>query len=222
MFTIEQQGDLSLLCRFQDDLTPEVHQNIMALEKKIRDVNEKQVNNIIPIETTLTINFDSYSAYDKIYELLDGLKNNFQSEYNIVGKHHNLAACYDIDYHNQDVIKEYTGLNLTQLVDAHTSETLYQYNYGGSPGVLRLGKTSVTAPGRLEKVNVGVPPVSVGWSSNFCNTSNTLGSYNERRQGWPIICRILPSKNIWFIKPGDTVKFYPITRKEYEEQLSNR
>jgi len=110
-----------------------------------------------------------------------------------------------------------TKMSKDEFIKLHTSKEYICYMLGFTPGFIYLGDVDdkIAVP-RLDTPRTKVPAGSVGIAGK------QTGLYGiESPGGWRLIGRT-PVKTFDYkkippipIKPGDIVKFYPITREEY-------
>lgn len=115
------------------------------------------------------------------------------------------------------MVAERTGLSEDEVVEIHTSRTYTCYMLGFTPGFVYLGDVDdrIAVP-RLPTPRVKIPAGSVGIAGK------QTGWYGvESPGGWVLIGRT-PMKTFdphkdppTFIRPGDKVQFYKITKEEY-------
>jgi len=149
------------------------------------------------------------------YQLDDEIKNNFKT--------YEIPVCYEPFGKDLISLSEHSGLRTSEIIKIH-SEKLYTIQViGFLPGFLYMGKVDqkIEMP-RLKKPRPTVEKGSVGIAEN------QTGIYpNNSPGGWQIIGRT--PINIFNVeeeppsrfKPGDQIKFRPIT-KTYFDRLINK
>lgn len=216
LYTVDYLGDRSLVCNFGEDTNIATHQKVLATEATLLKNKELDFVNMIPSPNTLVLNFADYTRLDTAWKTLEDLQCLPPDYVQLNPQHWDIPACYDREFGlDQSIILDWTQKSLDEVIHVTTKDTFYMYSYGGIPGQMRLGNTEWIGPPKLEKYRMDVPAGSIGWSGNLVNSYPI-----DCSGGWAILCRILPYPDPYFIKPGDTVKFYPVSRQEYDAKLN--
>ncbi|MBT7624604.1 MAG: 5-oxoprolinase subunit PxpB, partial [Flavobacteriaceae bacterium] len=130
-----------------------------------------------------------------------------------------IPVCYDIELgHDLNYLEKSLSIKKEEIVSLHSSKDYRVYNIGFLPGFLYLGglDKKIHHP-RKEKPVLNVPKgaVGIGGSQTGIYPNNSPG-------GWyiignsPINLFNINKTSPCFIKPGDKVKFSPISLKEHE------
>lgn len=138
-----------------------------------------------------------------------------------VGRRHLIPVCYELG-EDLDRAAQKLDLSSDQLIAAHSGEDYRCFAVGFCPGFAFLGYLPGALAGlpRLEVPRIRVTPGSVGI------TGRQTGVYPlERPGGWWLIGRTpltLVDEDFFPIEAGDTVRFAPIGREEYEARKGER
>jgi len=130
-----------------------------------------------------------------------------------------LPVCYDPEFGiDLEEVSQYTGKSIEQLITLHTSATYTVYGIGFLPGFLYLGGV----PKDLETPRKASPRLNVKKGSVGLARKQTGIYPQDCPGGWNIIgnCPIpifdAEKENPCFIRVGDTVRFYAVTRAQFD------
>ena len=136
-----------------------------------------------------------------------------------VSKKNFVPICIDEEFAlDVDRVSKKTNLSFKEIYKNILNKEFYCYMTGFVAGMPFLGDTDKNIRlKRLETPRVKVPKGSIGITEQFCN----IYTY-ESPGGWNIIgntpVKIFDKnkeQNPILIKPGDSVQFYEITKKEF-------
>ena len=214
-------GDSGIRICFGSAVSPELHQQMIALKKRLESKQFPWIIDIIPSYTTLTI---IYSPVDITYQkackqLEEILFDDREKEANDSIIYH-IPVCYESPYElDLEEVARKNHLTKDKVIELHMNQTYYIYFLGFLPGFAYLGGMDrrIATP-RLETPRLEVPAGSVGIAGE------QTGIYPVNSPGgWRIIGRtpvrlydrgrIPPA----LLLPGNYVRFYAITRDEFQE-----
>ena len=132
---------------------------------------------------------------------------------------HELPVCYhkEVAPDLQETAK-LLKLSVKKLISLHTAAPYLVYQLGFRPGFGFLGQTPVALEiGRLDKPRRKVPAGAVGLAGRQTGVYPT-----ESPGGWRIIGRcpvtlVRSGRDFARLRPGDQVRFYPITLTEFRK-----
>jgi inhibitor of KinA len=220
-------GDSMMVVQLGDEIGPQVHRMVRALDKWLNERPFSGFIESIPAFTTVSIVYNplviSYQDLEAYLE--DHIPVDLDSE-DEVGRTVEVPVCYGGEYGPdlQDVA-DYHGITVEDVIDIH-SNTLYTvYMIGFAPGFPYLGGMSEKlATPRLATPRINIPAGSVGIGGT------QTGIYPIASPGgWRLIGRTPlqlfqpeanpPSR----LRAGDLVKFVPISVDEYKayEELNH-
>ena len=216
-------GDTALYCDFGDIVNKETNSKVINLFRYLIDVIEKKeiegIINLTPSYNKLIISFDlEIINYEKLKTFLDNINFkdiNFPSKHKVI----EIPVCYEEPFClDLKDISEKLKISNEEFINKHLSGDYFVYMTGFIAGMPFFGDIDQKLrANRLETPRVKVPKGSVGLTEQFCN----IYTY-ESPGGWNIIgntpIKIFDKLNIsnpTLINPGDTVKFYKITKEEY-------
>ncbi|MEM6771404.1 MAG: 5-oxoprolinase subunit PxpB [Bacteroidota bacterium] len=213
---IVDYGPAALLLNWEQRITPDINQSVHAYARLL--TQHPAVQECIPAYASLLVRFfpPKITAY-KLKEFIFATKPKRETVANIV--HHELPVCYHAELAPD--LKDTAGLlKLTpkQLVKLHTSVDYLVYQLGFRPGFGFMGETpgALEVP-RLERPRRQVPAGAVGLAGR------QTGIYpSESPGGWRLIGRcplplVRSGRDFTRLRPGDTVRFVPITLPQYRK-----
>ena len=215
---ISNLGDSALYCDFGKKINKEINSKVINYFKNIKNSQIPGITNIVPSYNKIIITFDlNITHFKKIIKEIQNLEiKSFENKKNKTIK---IPICCDeefaLDISRLEKILKISGI---EILDMYFNKEYFCYMTGFIAGMPFFGdldqKLRVK---RLETPRVRVPKGSIGLTEQFCN----IYTY-ESPGGWNIIgntpIKIFDKSNIsnpTLINPGDTVKFYKITKEEY-------
>ena len=211
-------GDAALYCDFGKEVNKEINANVIKYFKNIKEKNIEGITNITPSYNKLIISFDlNFINFNEIKKKIENLEIKELSKNK--GKSINIPICCD-DNFALDIKRLEKKLNIRKdkIYEKFFSKEYYCYMTGFIAGLPFLGDIHESLiVKRLETPRVKVPKGAVGITEQFCNIYTF-----ESPGGWNIIGNTPLSifdkskkNNPSLIKPGDTVNFFKISKKEY-------
>ena len=213
-------GDAAVYCDFGKDVSQEINTNVINYFKNIKDKKIDGITNITPSYNKLIVSFDleitSYSKVKKIIENLE-LEKKFEKENKLI----EIPVCCEKDFKlDHDRLERKLSITYDKILEIFFNKEYFCYMTGFIAGMPFLGDVSEKLRvKRLETPRVKVPKGSIGLTEQFCN----IYTY-ESPGGWNIIgntpLEIFNKENLSvpaLINPGDKVKFYKITKEEYDK-----
>ena len=216
---ITNLGDAALYCDFGDKVNKEINLNVINFFKNLQKLKIKGVTNISPSYNKLIISFDlSETNFNDLKEKISKIKfENLEFKETEIIK---IPVCCDEEF-KLDLKRLSSNLNISEeeIFKKFFEKNYYCYMTGFIAGMPFLGDLEKNLRvKRLETPRVKVPKGSVGITEQFTNIYTF-----ESPGGWNIVgntpIKIFDKKNKempTLINPGDKVKFYEITKKEYK------
>ena len=215
---ISNLGDAAIYCDFGSEVNKNINQEVIKYFKTLKSKNIKGITNLAPSYNKLIITFDlEIINYKKLSEKIINLKLDEINEK--APKKKKIPICIDEQFAlDIERVSKNTNLSIKEIYKHILNKDFYCYMTGFVAGMPFLGDTNKNIRlKRLETPRVKVPKGSVGITEQFCN----IYSY-ESPGGWNIVGNT-PVKvfdknkeeNPTLIKPGDSVQFYEITKKEF-------
>jgi len=222
-------GDHAIQFYVPEKMDPTMISEIKCFHDFISSLQLKEIKDIIPSYHTLTLIYDIALMHEPI-AFANDLIEKFSSERKTkvatkeVNKIIEVPVCYDENF-GIDLISMSTKLNLSinEIIKIHT-ENIYQvYCLGFMPGFAYMGDVNIkiqTARHAQPRKNVSAGSVGIAGAQTGIYPMPSPG-------GWQIIGRT-PLKIfdkdpaiLSKFKMGDAVKFYPITRTEFDSLNEN-
>lgn len=210
-------GPKGLLVSLGNKINESTHLKVKFLYEKLRSRAKLGINAVIPSYCELTIIFEpQVITVLALKELCDDLFSQFKegaNEYDVI----KLPVCYDNEFGLDTVeVLNHIGLTKEDLIKKHTSQDYLVYMLGFVPGFLYLGGMDpLLATPRKETPRLKVDKGAVGIADG------QTGIYPmDIPGGWQIIGKtpvdLLKDNLEDQIKMGDRVRFYSITKEEFE------
>ncbi len=223
-------GDNALLVELGDVISSETNRKVISLGDLILRVKTKGVRELVPTYRSLLIVFDPLETdHDELGLRVEKLQQRTESSIERTDERRtDIPIVYGGEY-GPDLayVAQSHGLTEEQVKESHSKGAYRVYMTGFVAGFPYLGEVAdeIATP-RLETPRLKVPAGSVGIAEK------QTGIYPcEAPGGWRIIGRT-PLKMFdplrqppALLKPGDTIKFEPITKEEFEvarEELASK
>ena len=215
---ISNLGDAAIYCDFGSEVNRQVNHEVIKYFNTLKNKKIKGITNLAPSYNKLIITFDlEITNYKELIKKIHNLKLDEINE--SVSKKNFVPICIDEEFAlDVDRVSKKTNLSFKEIYKNILNKEFYCYMTGFVAGMPFLGDTDKNIRlKRLETPRVKVPKGSIGITEQFCN----IYTY-ERPGGWNIIgntpVKIFDKnkeQNPILIKPGDSVQFYEITKKEF-------
>ena len=215
---ISNLGDAAIYCDFGSEVNRQVNHEVIKYFNTLKNKKIKGITNLAPSYNKLIITFDlEITNYKELIKKIRNLKLDEINE--SVSKKNFVPICIDEEFAlDVDRVSKKTNLSFKEIYKNILNKEFYCYMTGFVAGMPFLGDTDKNIRlKRLETPRVKVPKGSIGITEQFCN----IYTY-ESPGGWNIIgntpVKIFDKnkeQNPILIKPGDSVQFYEITKKEF-------
>ncbi len=221
MFKYFPLGDSAFLIKAGDDISLETHLKIRSLVRAIKDKNIEGVIDLTPAYNEIMISYDSLKLSHKV--LLDKIKNIVQnlivSEITKLEIVH-IPVCYEHEFSPDiEIVAKKNNITVKEVIQIHSSSEYLVYMLGFTPGFCYLGGMSekISTP-RKENPRNKIEAGAVGIAGN------QTGIYPiDSPGGWQIIGKTPlklfdPERSPEFlVEVGNYLKFYSITKREFDE-----
>mgnify|MGYP001233278038 FL=1 len=215
---ITNLGDAALYCNFGDKVNKEINKKVINFFKNIQKIKIKGITNISPSYNKLIISFDlSETNFQTLKEKILNIK--IEDIQNEKSENIKIPICFDEEF-ALDIKKLSSSFNISEneIIKKFLEKNYYCYMTGFIAGMPFLGDIDEKLRfKRLETPRVKVPMGAVGLTEQFCNIYTF-----ESPGGWNIIGntpkKVFDKSNLndaALIKPGDTINFFKISKKEY-------
>ena len=221
-------GDRGVLVEFGESIDLNINRHTRLVAYRLEQLQLEGVLEVVPAYCSFLV---LYRAEDIDPSALQGkilgcAREASGSEPEESGRSVEIPVCYGGQYGPDiETVAEKNGLSVEEVVRIHTAAEYPIYMMGFAPGFPYLGGLDerLHTP-RLETPRSAVPAGSVGIAGS------QTGIYPLTSPGgWRIIGRtplrlFAPEKEdpVPYYKPGDRLRFVPVSQEEYERQLQGR
>ena len=215
---ITNLGDAALYCNFGEEVNKEINKKVIKFFKNIQKIKIKGITNISPSYNKLIISFDlSETNFQILKEKILNIK--IEDIQNEQFENIKIPICFDEEF-ALDIKRLSSSFNISEkeIIKKLLEKNYYCYMTGFIAGMPFLGDIDKKLRfKRLETPRVKVPKGAIGVTEKFCNIYTF-----ESPGGWNIIGntpkKVFDKSNAndpALIKPGDTINFFKISKKEY-------
>ena len=215
---ITNLGDAALYCNFGEEVNKEINKKVIKFFKNIQKIKIKGITNISPSYNKLIISFDlSETNFQILKEKILNIK--IEDIQNEQFENIKIPICFDEEF-ALDIKKLTSNFNISdkEIIKNFLEKSYYCYMTGFIAGMPFLGDIDEKLRfKRLETPRVKVPMGAVGVTEQFCNiyTFESPGGWNIIGNTPKKVFDKSNNKNPALIKPGDTINFFKISKKEY-------
>ena len=222
-YRVLSAGDTAIVVEFGEQIDRKVSTTVLALARRMAEARIEGVVECVPTFRSLMVHYDPLllstdSLVRRIDELVQGLQTTTR-----VGRQWKLPACYDESIApDLDEVAARTGLSPAQVVECHSATTYHVYMIGFMPGMAYLGDV----PEVLRLPRRSTPRIKVPAGSLAIATMMSCVYPLDTPAGWHLIGRspvpflIRHPRPAALLAPGDTVRFAPVSLREYEDLLA--
>ena len=215
---ISNLGDAALYCDFGNEVNKEINSKVINYYKNIKEKNISGVTNIAPSYNKLIITFDlNITNFEKLKKEINNM--DLKSYNNDKNKLIKIPVCCDDEFAlDVNRLEDKLKISKDQILKNFFAKEYFCYMTGFIAGMPFLGNLDEKIRlKRLETPRVKVPKGSVGLTEKFCNiyTFESPGGWNIIGNTPLKVFNKLNDLNPALVNPGDTVSFFKINRKEY-------
>ena len=215
---ISNLGDSALYCDFGNDVNQTINSRVIKIFRNLRKNTIKGITNITPSYNKLIISFDlDVINFEQLEEKITQMK---IEDFGEVDKRIvKIPVCVDEQF-SLDLkrLSEKLKINENEIIKSFLSKEYFCYMTGFIAGMPFMGDVNESLRlNRLETPRVKVPKGSIGITEQFCNiyTYDSPGGWNIIGNTPVEIFDKFKVDDPVKIRPGDSVIFYKINKKEY-------
>ena len=215
---ITNLGDAALYCNFGEEVNKEINKKVINLFKNIQKIKINGITNISPSYNKLIISFDlSETNFQILKEKILNIK--IEDIQNEQFENIKIPICFDEEF-ALDIKRLSSSFNISEkeIIKKFLEKNYYCYMTGFIAGMPFLGDIDKKLRfKRLETPRVKVPMGAIGVTEQFCNiyTFESPGGWNIIGNTPKKVFDKLNANDPALIKPGDTINFFKISKKEY-------
>jgi len=215
---ISNLGDSALYCDFGNDVNQTINSRVIKIFRNLRKNTIKGITNITPSYNKLIISFDlDVINFEQLEEKITQMK---IKDFGEVDKRIvKIPVCIDEEF-SLDLkrLSEKLKINENEIIKSFLSKEYFCYMTGFIAGMPFMGDVNESLRlNRLETPRVKVPKGSIGITEQFCNiyTYDSPGGWNIIGNTPVEIFDKFKVDDPVKIRPGDSVIFYKINKKEF-------
>lgn len=233
-YSLSPLGDESIIIELGEEIKANTQKNIQVIASHLEKHPFPGMVEYTPAYTTLTIFYDvmkvqfykeaqqistNTSPYQLVKSWVEQLIAKVSEKQETSSRFMEIPVCYGADYGlDLGIVAEHNGMTEDEVINIHSSRDYLVYMIGFAPGFPYIGGMSeqIATP-RKESPRLTIPKGSVGIAGM------QTGVYPiETPGGWQLIGKTPieffrpedPSPSL--LQPGDTIRFYPISKQEYQ------
>ena len=212
-------SDSSLLVLFGDRIAADLHGRVISLFAALRRRRDPYVRNLHPAYASLLIDFDPLRiTHEELGKQIRALAETGHAAEPTRANAVTIPVCYEADFGpDLENVADHAGLTVEEVIRLHSSATYVVYFLGFSPGFAYLG--GLPEQLRVPRVPTPRPLVAAG---TVAIAGDQAGVYPlDSPGGWRLLGRtpfrmFSPTSDPpTRLRPGDSVKFAPISRSEF-------
>lgn len=223
---IAPASDSSLFIGLGNEISLEVHRQVMALFHAIQQLQDERIRNLHPAYASLLIDFDPFRlTHEELESIVAPLLGSPLPPRPESAPTVEIPVCYESEFApDLSSVAHHTSLTAEQVIALHSGGDYFVYFLGFSPGFAYLGGVphQLQVP-RLASPRKHVPAGSVGLAGR------QTGIYpHDSPGGWQMIGRtplrlFVPSADPPSrLQLGDRVRFRRVTRDEFDRLASEQ
>jgi len=213
-------GERSILIEWPSKIDESVLKDVLSFKNKLENSSIKELVEVKSAYCSILISYEYTidNVYDEILMLKELYATNLSLK-KLAFKHWRIPVCYD-DFFGLDLaeVAEQNQMSKSDIITLH-SETIYTvYFIGFLPGFLYLGglDKSLHCPRKSSpRLRVDKGAVAIGGTQTGVYPNESPGGWNIIGNS-PISFFDVSKKEPCFAKAGDKIKFYKVSKNEYE------
>jgi len=219
--TYKPFGEQAILIEWPSRIDPEISKNIIAFQRAIQSLQQKNRTDSILSYNSLTLKYND--VIKDVCQEIALLKEVYATPFvkqDTLNFSWQIPVCYEKEFGlDLQEMSEKTALPISEIIRLHTASTYQVYFIGFLPGFLYLG-------GLNEKLFIkrkSTPRLKVAKGAVGIGSSQTGIYPTTSAGGWNIIGKTpvsffdIEKRSPCFSKPGDAIQFTAISLAEYEK-----
>ena len=220
-FRIVPVGDCAVSVEFANEISQEVNSLVRGLELLLMERPLHGVVDTLPSYRALLVSYDPLRiGVDDLTGSLSDLIGQIHPDRPLPGRQISIPVCYDREFAlDLNAVAEHHALSVEEVIRLHTSSDYLVYFIGFTPGLPYLGGLPERlATPRLETPRTRIPAGSVGIGGDQCVIYPVESPGGFRIVGRTPLRLYDPAGDpLVLLRPGDQIRFAPISEKEFEE-----
>jgi inhibitor of KinA len=225
-FTIHSLGDRSLTLTFEARMDPALHASILAIAAALEYHHRPGILDIVPAYHELAIHYDPATLrisanehpHDFVNRWVEDSLRHVDNETGVITRTVEIPVCYDPSIApDLTVVADQLGLSVADVIRIHSATSYHVYMIGFLPGFPYMGElpASLFMPRKAKPVMTTAGSVAIAGRQTGIYPMDSPG-------GWHVIGRtpvpmFTPEADPpVYLRPGDTVRFKPISRDVFD------
>jgi inhibitor of KinA len=213
-------GDSAVSVEFGSAIDPLINQRVQALFTKLKAESPEGLIDLIPTYRSLLVQYDpTVLSFNELEKIVFSFGDLSKGVVVTVGRLVEIPVCYGKEF-GPDLQEVAAFLHLTEeeVIEIHSKALYYVYMIGFTPGFPYMGGLDPRLFTPRKKVPRELVPAGMVGIADQQTGIYPLDSPG----GWQLIGRTpvklfdLGRKEPFYLKPGDRVKFKPISQEEFE------
>ena len=211
-------GDSALLIEWPSEISKDILDDIRNLSLKLERLDLVGIDDINFVYSSMLVTYSKHIlSKSDLVKYIKKIYKAANSEELTARKTWNIPVCYDFGLDLETILDE-KKLSKEDFISLHSSPHYTVYGIGFLPGFLYLGclNDQLVIPRKeIPRIDVFKGAVAIGGSQTGIYPQNSPG-------GWHIIGKTPISlfdsnkEDPTFIKPGDKIKFYSVSKSRFK------
>lgn len=226
--TVTPLGDRAVTITFGNTIDEDTNKQVLSVFHYLKEKNIVGVKDVIPAYASLTLVYDiitilennvCISAFDFVRKEMESALKNFSLSTAVNSNLVRIPVCYHVSLGSDlEELSAQKNISIEEIIRIHSAATYRVYMIGFLPGFAYMGKVDE----RIAMKRKAAPKNIAAGSVGIAELQTGIYPFDSPG-GWNIVGRTpmpLFSKNYidpCLLCPGDTVKFEPISLREFRE-----
>ena len=229
---IDPVGDRCLMVEFGQRVDPVINATVHALADHLLEHPIEGVTDVVPAFTTVAVHYrpevlasarpGSQTPYRELERTIAGILSGGLERTHSAARTVEIPVCYGGEFGPdlEDVAKA-CGLTAQQVIELHAASPHVVYMLGFAPGFPYMGglDARLAMPRRsTPRVRIPAGTVAIAREQSAIYTLETPGGWNLLGRT-PVQLFTPHAASPTLLRPGDQVRFVPITREQFDAAL---